>query len=203
MLLYEDERAPNPRRVRIYLAEKGIEVPRRQVDIMAGEHKTPAMLELNPYARLPFLVLEDGHVIAETLAICRYFEVVQPDPPLFGRDALDQASVEMWQRRIEQGLMYPVQFAFRHAHPRMAGLEVPQVKPWAEANLPKIEAMLDLLEEEMGGRPFMAGDAYSVADITALCTIDFMRVARVSLKETHVNLKRWHGDVAARASARA
>jgi glutathione S-transferase len=111
--------------------------------------------------------------------------------------------VEMWQRRVEFGLLLPVQYAFRHAHPRMAELEAPQVKPWAEANVPKIETMLDLLDAELSGRPFMAGDAFSVADITALCTIDFMRVVRVALKESHANLKRWHAEVSARPSAAA
>ena len=203
MLLYEDNRAPNPRRVRIFLAEKGIEVERRQVDIMSGEHKTPEMLALNPMARLPFLVLDDGRVIAETMAVCRYFEALHPAPALFGRDPVDQGLVEMWQRRVEQNLLMPVSFAFRHGNPRMAGLEAPQVPAWAEANRPRIAEALAFLDGELGRRRFIAGDAYTVADITALCAIDFMRVLRLSLGGEHPHLGRWHGEVAARPSAAA
>ncbi|HUF44555.1 MAG TPA: glutathione S-transferase [Aestuariivirgaceae bacterium] len=203
MKLYEDQRAPNPRRVRIFLAEKGIEVPRHQVDIMAEEHKDPALVKLNPFARLPILELDDGQVICESLAICRYFEAVQPEPRLFGTDALDQGLVEMWQRRVEQALFMPISYAFRHGHPRMAHLEVPQIKEWSEANLAKIAAMLDFLDGELGKRRFMAGDRFSVADITALCAVDFMKVVRLSLSDGHANLRRWHGEVSSRPSASA
>jgi glutathione S-transferase len=203
MKLYEDQRAPNPRRVRIFLAEKGIEVPRQQVDIMSEEHKDPAIEKLNPFTRLPILELDDGRVICESLAICRYFEAVQPEPRLFGADAFDQAMVEMWQRRVEQMLFMPVSYAFRHGHPRMARLEVPQVKEWAEANLARIPGMLDYFDGELGGRQYMAGDRFSVADITALCAVDFMKVVRLSLGEGHANLRRWHAEMSARPSASA
>lgn len=203
MKLYEDQRAPNPRRVRIFLAEKSIEVPRQQLDIMAEEHKAPAILALNPFARLPILELDDGRVICESVAICRYFEAVQPEPPLFGIDAVDQGLVEMWQRRIELSLFMPIAFAFRHSHPRMAHLEVPQVKEWSEANIPKITTMLDFLDGELGQRRFMAGDRFSVADITALCAVDFMKVVRLSLSDGHGNLRHWYGDVSSRPSVSA
>jgi glutathione S-transferase len=203
MLLYEDNRAPNPRRVRIFLAEKGIEVERRHLDIMAGEHKLPEMLALNPMGRTPFLELDDGRVIAESIAICRYFEARHPTPALFGRDAVEIGMVEMWQRRVEQGLFMPISFAFRHGNPRMAGLESPQVPSWAEANRPKIGEALAFLDGGLADRPFIAGDRYSVADITALCAIDFMRVLRLSLGEEHPHLRRWHGEVSARPSAKA
>jgi glutathione S-transferase len=203
MKLYEDQRAPNPRRVRIFLAEKGIEVARQQVDIMAEEHKDPAIAKLNPFTRLPILELDDGRVICESLAICRYFEAVQPEPRLFGADAFDQAMVEMWQRRVELLLFMPVSHAFRHGHPRMARLEVPQVKEWAEANLARIPGMLDYFDGELGQRQYMAGDRFSVADITALCAVDFMKVVRLSLGEGHANLRRWHAEMSARPSASA
>lgn len=202
MKLYEDPKAPNPRRVRVFLAEKGIEVDREPVDIMALAHKSPEMLRLNPMARLPFLVLDDGRVIAETMAICRYFETVQPEPRLFGTDAADQATVEMWQRRVEQDLFVRIMHAFRHSHPRMAAIETPQVRGWADANLPKIEEMLAFLDGELAGRQFIAGDRFSVADITLLCAVDFMRVIRLSL-DKYPNLGRWHGEVSARPSAAA
>ncbi len=203
MLLYEDNRAPNPRRVRIFLAEKDIEVERRHIDIMAAEHKAADMLARNPMARTPFLELDDGRVIAESIAICRYFEALQPEPVLFGRDPVEIAMVEMWQRRVEQNLMMPVSFAFRHGNPRMAHLETPQIPAWAEANRPKIIEALAFLDGELETRAFIAGDAYSVADITALCAIDFMRVLKLAPGDEHPNLRRWHGEVSARPSARA
>jgi glutathione S-transferase len=202
-LLYEDEKAPNPRRVRIFLAEKGIDVPRRNLQILAGEHKAADMRRLNPFERLPFLVLDDGRVIAESIAICRYFEALKPHPSLFGQNPVEQGIVEMWQRRIEFNLLQPVFFAFRHSHARMAALEVPQVKEWAAANLPKIGEMLTFLEGELAGRRYIAGEAYSVADITALCAVDFMRVLRLSPAEEQRHLKRWHAEVTARPSAAA
>jgi glutathione S-transferase len=201
MLLYEDMRAPNPRRVRIFLAEKGIGVERRHVDIMTGGHKAPDMLARNPMARIPFLELDDGRVIAESIAICRYFEALNPEPALFGRDPVEIGMVEMWQRRVEHNLLLAVSFAFRHGNPRMAQLESPQVPAWAEANLPRIAAALAFLDSELAHRAFIAGDAYSVADITALCAIDFMRVLKLALGDEHAHLRRWHAQVSARPSA--
>ena len=145
MKLYEEPRAPNPRRVRIFLAEKGIAVPRVSIDINKMEHKTPEFAALNPFQRTPTLQLDDGTVIAESIAICRYFEEVQPDPPLFGIGAVGKALVEMWQRRIEFGLLLAVAAAFRHLHPAMAQMEVPQVTAWGEANKPKAIEFLQVL----------------------------------------------------------
>lgn len=203
MLLIEDNRAPNPRRVRIFLAEKGIEVERRHIDIMAEEHKTPDMVKRNPFMRIPILELDDGACISEAMAICRYFDAVQPEPCLFGETPREKGMVDMWQRRMEMQLMHPIAHAFRHSHPKMAHLEVPQIKPWAEVNVARIESVLNLLNDELSDREFIAGDRFTVADIDALCAIDFMRVARVSLKEGHANLRRWHEAVSARPSARA
>jgi len=203
MKLYEEGRAPNPRRVRIFLAEKGIEIERVQVDINALEHFTEEMRRLNPMTRLPFLVLEDGTVIAETIAICRYFEELQPLPVLFGRSALEKAMIEMWQRRVEQRLMDPVSHAFRHTHPKMAPLEQPQVPAWGEANRDKARAMLTFLDGELARRPHIAGDDFSVADISLLVAIDFMKLAKLSLTEEHPNLAEWHRRVSSRPSASA
>ncbi len=198
MKLHEDQRAPNPRRVRIFLAEKGIEVPRRQIDIMSEEHKAR-----NSMGQVPTLELDDGTCISETVSICRYFEAIQPEPPLFGTDSIDQAMVEMWQRRVEQALFMPVSYAFRHSHPRMARLEVPQVREWGEANLARIPERLEYFDAELKDRRFMAGERFSVADITALCAIDFMKVVRLSLDDRHGNVRRWHGEVSSRPSAAA
>ena len=203
MLLYEDNRAPNPRRVNIFLAEKGIELKRHQVDIMASELKTGPLKKLNPLERVPFLLLDDGTVIAETIAICRYFEELQPDPVLMGTGALEKAIIEMWQRRIENNFLTPVAHCFRHSHPAMAPLESPQIGEWSKVNGKLAMQMINFLESELGGRDYIAGDAFSIADITALCTVDFMRLARLSLGDEHANMKRWYERVAARPSASA
>lgn len=203
MILIEDNRAPNPRRVRIFLAEKGIEVERRHIDIMTGEHKSEDMLKRNPFMRIPVLELDDGRCICEAMAICRYFEALQPEPALFGSTPEEIGITDMWQRRIELYLMTPISHAFRHSNPKMAHLESPQFPDWGASNVPRIEATLDLLDAELAGREFIAGDKYSVADIDALCAIDFMRVARVQMKDSHTNLKRWHQAVSGRPSAKA
>jgi len=198
MILYEDTRAPNPRRVRIFLAEKAMDVPRRAVDIMALEHHKPEHLAHNPLGRVPYLELDDGTIIAETVAICRYFEALQPEPALFGSSPVEQCVVEMWQRRMEFNFLGCVAAVFRHSHPKMAPLETPQIKAWSEANVPRVEWMLDFLDTQLADRQFVAGDAFSIADITALCAADFMKVARFSIGDHRTNLKRWHEDVSAR-----
>src|SRR3954447_3246859 len=201
MKLYDGGRAPNPRRVRIYLAEKGIEVPKEPVDLGALQHKSAAFTALNPVQRLPVLVLDDGTVIAESIAICRYFEALHPDPTLFGRGAMEIARIEMWNRRLELHLLFPVSHVFRHTHPAMKELEVPQVPAWAEANKPRIAAFLDILDRELERHPFVAGDRYSVADITGLVAIDLMKPAKLALPDELGNVRRWHKDVSSRPSA--
>jgi glutathione S-transferase len=203
MKILETRLAPNPRRVRIFLAEKGIEVPFEQVDLMKGDLKTDAFTKLNRLQRVPVLVLDDGTSVCESIAICRYFEELQPSPALFGTGALGRAQVEMWQRRMELGLLNAVASAFRHLHPAMATLEVPQVAAWGEANKPRALEMLQLLDDQLGANRYVAGDAYSVADITALVAIDFMKPARVARPEGLANLDRWYGEVSARPSAKA
>ena len=201
MKLYDSSRAPNPRRTRIFLAEKGITVPIEQVDIMAMQHKTPEYAAINPLQRMPALVLDDGTVITESIAICRYFEMLRPEPPLFGQGAKETALVEMWNRRCEINFMANVAAVFRHLHPSMKELEVPQVPEWAEANKPRVAWFLELLDRELASREFVAGDRYSVADITALVSVDFMKPAKLAMPEGLANVKRWHSAVSARPSA--
>jgi glutathione S-transferase len=203
MKFYDSGRAPNPRRTRIFLAEKGISLPTEQVDIMKMEHKKPEYAAINPLQRMPSLVLDDGTVITESIAICRYFEALRPDPPLFGEGAKEVAQVEMWNRRCEINFMSNVAAVFRHLHPSMKELEVPQVPEWAEANKPRVTWFLELLNRELGQREFIAGDRYSVADITALVSVDFMRPAKLDMPEGLGNVKRWHAAVSARPSATA
>lgn len=203
MKLIEQSRAPNPRRVRIFLAEKGLEIPLQQIDMMQMQHRTDAFTRLNPAQQVPILVLDDGTAIAETMAICRYLEELHPEPNLFGRTPLERAMVEMWNRRIEHGLFFRVAQAFRHTHPAMAPLEVPQVAAWGAANRDKAHEQIELLDRELATRPFIAGDRYSVADITALVATDFMKPARIERKAEWIHFERWYAAVAARPSARA
>jgi glutathione S-transferase len=203
MKILQSKVAPNPRRVRIFLAEKGIQVPFEDVDLAQMAHKTPEFTTLNPFQRVPVLLLDDGTALSETMAICRYFEEMKPEPPLFGKGALGRATVEMWNRRVELGLFFCVAQAFRHLHPAMAQMEVPQIGAWGEANKPRAQEVLRFLDGELAGRRFIASNDYSVADITTLVAVDFMRPARIERPAGLDNLTRWHAEVSARPSAKA
>ena len=203
MKLYDGGRAPNPRRVRVFLAEKGIGVPTEQVDLGALAQKSASFTAINPLQRVPALVLDDGTVITESIAICRYFELLHPNPPLFGIEPKEVATIEMWQRRMELQLMLQVGHVFRNTHPAMKEMEVPQVPAWAEANKPRVMDFLHLLDRELKERPFVAGDRFSVADITGMIGIDFMKPAKLAMPESLSNVKRWHAEVSARPSAKA
>jgi glutathione S-transferase len=208
MKIIETKSAPNPRRVRIFLAEKhlaekGITVAYEEVELAKHVLSTDAFTKLNPFQRVPVLVFDDGTSLSETVAICRYFEELDPTPALFGTGAKGRATVEMWQRRMELDLLLPVAMVFRHLHPAMAQLEVPQVKDWGEANKPRVLDMLRLMDRELATRPFIAGAEFSIADITALCAIDFMRPSRLKRPEGLTHLERWYADVSGRPSARA
>jgi glutathione S-transferase len=200
--LYDSRTAPNPRRVRIFLAEKGVEVPRVEVDIAKQENATPEFLRLNPLGRLPVLELDDGTAIAESVAICRYFEEQQPEPNLLGRDGRERAEIEMWQRRMEWELFLPISMTFRHTHAFFKG-RYPQVVEWGEACRAHAAHSLGWLDRELADREFVAGGRYSIADITALCAIDFGRVTGIRLAPEQGNLGRWHAAVSARPSAKA
>jgi glutathione S-transferase len=203
MKLYDAGRAPNPRRVRVFLAEKGVTVPVISIDLARLEHKAPAYVAVNPLQRTPALELDDGTVISESIAICRYFEELHAEPPLFGTGALERAHVEMWQRRLEFGLLGTVAAVFRHLHPAMAEMEVPQVAAWGETNKPRVIEFLRFLDGELADRRFIAGDRFSVADITGLVGLDFMKPAKLSLPDDLSNVRRWHAELAARPSAQA
>lgn len=203
MRIIETRQAPNPRRVRIFLAEKSIAVPFEEIDLMAGDLKSAAFTKLNPWQRVPILVFDDGGVICETVAICRYFEAMHAEPALMGVDAFDQATVEMWQRRVELGLLTHIAHVMRHLNPKMAHLEVPQVAAWGEANKPKVTEALLALDARLADSRFIAGEAYTIADITALVAIDFMRPCKLALPDGVPNLRRWYAEVAARPSASA
>jgi len=203
MRLYDGGRAPNPRRVRIYLAEKEIIVPLMPVDIAALAQKSPEFTAMNPLQGTPVLVLDDGTILTETIAICRYFEELFPDPPLFGTGALSRAQVEMWQRRVELGLFNSVGAVFRHLHPAMAEMEKPQVPEWGEANKAKVFDFLAILDDHLSRHQFLCGDDFSVADITGLVSLDFMKPAKLVVPEQLVHVRRWHETLKARPSSAA
>jgi glutathione S-transferase len=169
----------------------------------AMEHRSAEVSGRNPLQSLPVLELDDGTILTETVAICRYFEEIQPAPPLFGEGAVGRALVEMWQRRVELELFLRVAHAFRHIHPAMKEWEVPQIPEWGEANKPKVTKFLHFLDGELANREFIAGDAYTIADITGLIAIDFMKPARIALPDDCVHVRRWYEAVSARPSAAA
>lgn len=198
--LYDGGRAPNPRRVQIFLKEKGISLPTVQVDINKLEQYDEEFARLNPMRRVPVLVLEDGTAISETIAICRYFEAVQPEPNLMGAGAREQAIIEMWQRRVELGWMMPVAFAFRHLHPGAVHLEKPQIAEWGEVNQPRAREFMEMLDAELASREFVAGDRFTVADISAIVAYQFLKPGRIDYPVDLENLQRWYAGVSVRPS---
>lgn len=205
MKLYgENNPAPNPRKVRIFLAEKGIAVPQERVSLMRREHKAPDFLKKNSLGQLPVLELDDGTFVSESIAICRYFEALHPEPALFGRDAREQALVEMWIRRAEFRHWIPIGMVWRHADPRTAAVVGRQFTEFGETNRKVAADALSWIDSEMAdGREFVAGDNYSTADIVLLCGIDFAKFVNMEMPEDARHLRAWHARVSARPSANA
>lgn len=194
--------APNPRRVRIFLAEKGIELPETPVSLMKREHKSPEHRARNSLGQVPTLELDDGTCISETVSICRYFEETHAEPPLFGATPLEKALTDMWVRRIEFTVMSPVGNYWRHAHPYTAAL-LTQHKDFGESNRELYAGAQKWLDRELDGREFVTGDSYSIADICLLSTVDFATWIGLPLEDGFANLKAWHARVSARPSASA
>jgi glutathione S-transferase len=203
MLLYHDPRAPNPRRVRIFLAEKNVAYDTIEVLISASAHQTPEFKRKNPLALLPVLELPDGRVLRESMAICRYIEELHPDPNLFGSDAWERAQVEQWNRHAELELLVPISQVFRNSNKFWIG-RIKQSPEFAEIMRELVAGRFDWLEGELTQRPFLAGQRFTVADITALCAIDFGKVAGIRIDAaTHPHLASWHSRVSERPSAKA
>lgn len=200
MLLYDTKTAPTPRRVRIFLAEKGIEVPTKQIDLQKGENLSPEMRAKNPLGKIPVLELDDGTCISESDAICTYFEALHPEPPLMGSTALEKAQIMQWNRQVEFGLFMQVGMCFQHStgyfKDRMN--PVPEFGKEAGINAAKF---LKLLEKRLAASEYIAGDSFTIADITALCAIDFARVVDIRIKPEYTALTAWYERVSKRPSA--
>lgn len=210
MKFYDCATAPSPRRVRMFLAEKGIEVPTEQVDLRAAEQFAPEFRNLNPYCTVPALELDDGTCIHEVVAVCRYFEAAYPDPPLMGRDPADQALVTMWDHHMEHDGYLAVAEAFRNQASGFKGRALPgnhpveQIPALVDRGRARYRDFLGDLEMRLTQSEFVAGPRFTVADITALVTIDFAaRAIKIDVPEDHANLRRWRETVNARDSARA
>jgi len=203
MRLYHSPLAPNARRVRMYLNEKGLEVPLVAVDLAKLEQRSEAYCATNPFQIVPALELDDGSAITESIAICRYFEELHPEPALFGRSARERAEVEMWQRLAEFQLFFTIAQAFRHTHPAMREMESPQISEWATVNRGRALTAMRRFDAALARRRYLAGDAFSVADITGLIALDFTKPARIAIPEELLHLRRWRDEIAARPSAKA
>ena len=204
MLFYDSPNpAPNPRRVRIFLAEKHVRVPSTPVSITAGEHKGADYLTVNPYGQTPSLALDNGTVLTESVAICRYLEALHPEPPLFGKGALNIAQIDMWTRRVELRLMTPLAMVWAHTHPFTVRVVKPQYKEFGESQRPRVTAAMAEFDRALQGREWLDGERYTIADIVLLTTIDFAAFVGVTMPEELTALADWHARATARPSAQA
>lgn len=198
MLLWSaPDPAPNPRRVRLFLAAKGLVVPERMVSLVAREHKSDEVLARNVRGQVPFLELDDGRVIAETISICRYLDEIYPEPPLIGRDAFERAETDMWVRRVETGLGTPVSLFWQHGHKLTARL-LAQVPGMGDAAAVQARAMLLWLDGQLAARPWLVGDRFTLADIALLSIVDFGVWIGLPLPEEAAALADWHRRITAR-----
>ena len=204
MLLYHDTRAPNPRRVRIFVAEKGLTPDLELIEVSINDKANyePEHLARNPLGLLPVLELADGKILRESMAICRYVEELHPTPSLFGSDPWQRAMIEQWNRHCELEVLYPIAQVFRNSHAFWQG-RIKQAPEFAEIMREQVRDRMGWLDRELGQRRFAAGDDYSVADITLLCGLDFGKVSGIRVGDDTPNLKRWHTEVSARPSAKA
>ena len=204
MLFYDSPMpAPNPRRVRIFMAEKNIRVPTAPVSIREGEHRGEAYLAVNPYGQTPSLALDNGVVLTESVAICRYLEALHPEPPLFGRGVLNVAQVDMWTRRVELRLMVPLSMVWAHTHPFTARVVKPQYTEFGESQRPRVVAAMAEFDRALATREWLDGERYTIADIVLLTTIDFATFVGVSMPGDLPALADWRARASARPSAQA
>ena len=203
MLLYQDPRAPNPRRVRIFLAEKNVAYDTIEVSIATHANETPEFRRKSPLALLPVLELPDGRILRETMAICRYVEELHPEPNLYGGDSWERAQIEMWNRHVELEVFWPISQIFRNTNKFWAG-RIKQSAEFGEIMRDWLAQRLEFFEHELGERPYMAGPRFTVADITAVCALDFAKVVQIRLDPAkQPNLVAWRKRVGERPSVNA
>jgi glutathione S-transferase len=202
MILHDLTAGMHPRRVRIFLAEKGLSIERREVDAAAGANRTQEFIRLNPLGKLPVLELDDGSAIAESLAICRYLEAMNPDPPLMGRTPREVAAVDMWTLRMDHQLSQMITLAFVHSGDFYRGRveQIPEVATWARARA--LETMR-WLDQELAGRRHIAGDDYTMADIVGQCAFVLGKAVGLRIPAEMSHLTRWFAEVTVRPTARA
>jgi len=206
LTLFDFTMAPSPRRARIFLAEKGVEYTKIQIDLANGEHLQPAFREINPGCTVPALRLDDGTVISENAGIAAYLEAQYPEPPLLGRTPVEKGQTASWNARMEYEGLWAVAEALRNSAPglkdrSLTGAEnFPQVPALAERGVRRVWLFFDMLEARLEGRDFVATDHFTVADITAVVTVDFARVVRCKPKPEHTNIARWRAALAERPS---
>lgn len=206
MKLYTSSRAPNPRRVLMFMAEKGVaDVRTVQVDLGTAEHRSEAFMALNPMAQVPVLELDDGRTLAETRAICTYLEGVHPDPNLMGEGFEERAFIEMMDRRCELQLFLRIANCIRHTHPGLAPLEQPQFADFGAAQGAKVRESTHWLDGVLADRDYVAGDRFTIADITAFCALEFARglMKYRPADDGLANLQAWRDRIAQRSSAQA
>jgi glutathione S-transferase len=204
MILYDTGNpAPNPRRVRIFAAEKGIALTLQPVSLMAREHKSPEHLARNPAGQTPVLVLDDGTAISESVAICRYLEAVHPAPPLFGATPVEVGSIEMWIRRTEFILGGPLRNYWVNAHPLTEKVVPLRFPDFGNANVPLVKGAMAMFDTALRSTRFIAGDGFSMADIVLLTSVDFAGFIGLTIPDDLTNLRRWHEEVSGRPSAAA
>jgi glutathione S-transferase len=202
MKIFETRTAPSPRRVRIFLTEKNIPMEYVQLDIEKGENLSPQIRAKNPIGKIPILQLDDGVCISEAASICRYFEEIQPEPSLMGTTPLEKAQIDMWQRQVEMYLFMQVGMCFQHSTAYFKDRMTP-IKEYGEVAGKNAVDFLKILDQRLGESKFIAGETFSIADITALCAIDFARVVKLKIADEQQNLQRWYQSVSSRPSAKA
>jgi len=204
---YDCKTAPSPRRVRVFIAEKGIDIETVQVDLGSGEQFSEAFRRINPDCVVPVLELDDGTILTEVVAICDYLESLYPEPPLMGKTPLERASVLMWNAKVEQLGLWAMAEAFRNSVKGLSNQAVtgpdsyPQIPELAERGRQRVARFFERLDDELAERDFLAGSFYSMADISALVVVDFAAWIKIAVPEEAVNLKRWYGAVASRPGA--
>jgi len=199
MKLYDNPHAPNPRRVRMVLAEKGIPYDREELDLGAGDNLKDDFCAKNPYGKVPVLELDDGLCLSETPAICRFLDETYPQIGLYGSSAKERAIIDMWNERMESMLLYPSLFAFQHITGFFKDRMTP-VEDFGKESVKNFMKSLPVLEQQLANNEWIAGGEFTIADITAVCAVDFARIVKVRITDEYPNIQRWYAAMKERPS---